>query len=228
VLTDRYNTQLGGKWNRMMTIPQGICALYQNTPSLTTYDDVADRPVNLAPVGEKSKLERCGYVDVTSFSKIIADPSHDIRILNGIGYDWRSLQLGEALQPTVDASDPDCPLRVEYTLPPVDSDSLTVILYTVPRFPLYKGANARFAIAVDDAAPVVTNLIPKEQSKPWKDDVIRNATVTRATFPISRSATSHRLAINCGDPGLIVERILLDWGGLKPTYVGPSNPQQFQ
>ena len=222
-LTDQYNHMLGGKWNHMMSIPKGICSLYQGMPDITVTPGVAPREVDLTPVPENYRLEGCAYVPVPSFSKIISGPEHDVRLLDGIGFDWQALQLGEITQPSVDASSKDCPLRVEYDLGAIPADSVNVILYTVPRFPLYKGANASFGISVDDNVPYVSNFIPKEQSKPWKDNVIRNSMITEATFPIDRDADNHRLTINCGDPGLIVQRILIDWGGLKPTYVGPSN-----
>lgn len=221
-LTAHYNTMLDGKWNHMMTIPPGICSLYQNMPDMTVTPGAGEQPVDLAPVPADYRLEGCAYIPVASFSKIVAGANHDVRLLEGMGFDWKALQLGEITQPSVDAATVDCPLRVEYDLPAIDADSVRVIVYTLPRFPLYKGMNTAFGISVDGAAPFVSNFIPKEQSKPWKDNVIRNAMITEATFPVDKTAGKHRLAITCGDPGLIIQRILLDWGGLKPTYVGPS------
>ena len=220
-----YNTMLNGKWNHMMTVPPGICALYQNMPELTV-KGTAEEDIDLTPVAENYAMEGCMYVPVPSFSKIVAGEAHDVRLLEGIGSDWQALQLGEITQPATDASKPGCPLHVEYDLPAIDADSVKVILYTVPRFPLYKGMNTSFGIAIDGAMPYVSNFIPKEQSKPWKDNVIRNAMITEATFPIDRNAGKHTLTIGCGDPGLIVQRILIDWGGLRPTYVGPSDPRK--
>lgn len=181
-----------------------------------------EKPVDLAPVAEDYRLEDCMFVPVGSFSKVVAGADHDVRLLDGIGFDWQALQLGEITQPTVDASRTDCPLRVEYELPAIEADSVKVIVYTVPRFPLYKGANAAFGISVDGAKPFVSNLIPKEQSKPWKDDVIRNSTITEASFAIDKNAGKHRLAITCGDPGLIVQRILVDWGASSPPTSAPD------
>ncbi len=221
-LTARYNTMLDGKWNHMMTVPPGICCLYQNMPDMTVTPGAGEKPVDLAPIAADDRLEGCAYVPVASFDRIVAGENHNVRLLEGIGFDWKALQLGEITQPSVDASRADCPLRVEYKLPAIGADSVKVIVYTVPRFPLYKGAHAAFGISVDGAAPVVSDFIPKEQSKPWKDNVIRNAMITEATFPVDSSEESHRLTLTCGDPGLIVQRILIDWGGLKPTYVGPS------
>ena len=219
-LNYRFNHMLGGKWNHMMTISPAICAHNHEMPALTITDGIAPRTVDLTPDPLKNRLDSCLYVPVGSFARIDSKGMHDIRMLNGIGFDWNALQLGEITQPSAEVS--AMAPRVDYELPQIDADSIKVILYTVPRFPLYKGAQAAFGIAVDGSEPMVSNYIPKEQSRQWKDNVIRNAMITEATFAIDRSQRNHTLSILSGDPGLIVERILIDWGGLKQTYVGPS------
>ena len=32
----------------------------------------------------------------------------------------------------------------------------------------------------------------------------------------------HTLALICGDPGMMVEKVIIDWGGLRPSYIGPT------
>lgn len=223
-LTRDYNDLLGGKWRHMMSIPKGVCALYQDMPKVNIVQD-APEEVDLAPVEADYRLEGCLYVPVDSYSSVRCGSSHTVRMLKGLGFDWKVLQLGEVTQPHADASAPDC-LSVDYGLPAIDADSVRVVLYTVPRFPLCKGADASFGISVDGVAPRVINNIPLEQSRPWKDDVIRNAMVSEETFAIDRGKSGHRLTVSCGAPGLMVQRILIDWGGLKKTYVGPSNPSE--
>lgn len=223
-LTDRFNGLLGGKWHHMMTVPPAICALYQNMPDLNVTPGVKPVPVDLTPAEEKYALEGCMYVPVNSFTKIVTDDTHTVRKIKGLGYDWEVLQLGEATQPSSDPTSLDRGFGVTYDLPAIEADSLRLVIYTVPRFPLYKGAGASFGISVDGSRPEVIEYIPKEQSLEWKNNVIRNSMVTDLKVPVDRNAREHTLTITSGTPGLMVQRILVDWGGLKPTYVGPSDP----
>ncbi|MGS2764723.1 hypothetical protein [Sinomicrobium sp. M5D2P9] len=62
---------------------------------------------------------------------------------------------------------------------------------------------------------------PKEFSGKWKDQVLQNGALAVARFPVEQKAKKHTLTLTCGDPGVIVQRIVIDWGGLKETYVGP-------
>lgn len=216
-----YNTMLNGKWNHMMMVPPAFCALNHLMPQLSTDNSAGKRELDLSPVAEEYALERCLFIPVDAFSNIVGGEHHSFRLLDGIGFDWQSLMLGEVTQQSYNPCAPEAP-RVSYELPQIDADSITVIIYTLPRFPLYKGVNTSFGISIDNSQIEISNFLPREQSKEWKDNVIRNAMVTEKKFPIDRSLRNHELNIISGDPGLIVQRILVDWGGLKKTYVGPD------
>lgn len=89
-------------------------------------------------------------------------------------------------------------------------------------FPIYKGKGTRFGISVDDHPVQVAQNLPKEFSKAWKDQVLRNGAVATFRFPINAKRRRHKLAVVCGDPGVMVQRVVVDWGGLQDTYVGPA------
>ncbi|MDE6394928.1 MAG: hypothetical protein K2K77_06265, partial [Duncaniella sp.] len=216
-----YNTMLDGKWAHMMSVPPAYCAYNHLMPELTTHDGHGSKDIDLSPIPEKYILEGCAVIPVESYTSVTGNGQHDIRVLEGLGYDWRVLRLGEVTQPVQDVASPDAP-RVNYTLPAIDADSVKVILYTVPRFPLYKGATTYFGVTVDDAPVQTSCYLPIEWSPEWKDNTIRNGMLTEMTFPVNRTADAHTLSIVSGDPGLLVQRIIVDWGGLKPSYLGPS------
>ena len=76
--------------------------------------------------------------------------------------------------------------------------------------------------SVDGAPAVVASDDVTEYSPAWKDRVLRNGSLEVVTFPVDRTRPGHTLTLVCGDPGIMFQRIIVDWGGLKPTYVGPS------
>ncbi|WP_290383270.1 glycosyl hydrolase 115 family protein, partial [uncultured Muribaculum sp.] len=219
-LSHKYNTQLDGKWNGMMALPIGWVALYQKMPEVKFHDGYSPETVDLSI--DKSKEIPVGYavIPVDSYKSSNCGPGHTIRILEGIGYDWKSLQLGEPLQPLSSIDDDSC-LRVDYQLPVIDSDSITVTLYTLPRFPLYKGAESKFAMVVDGNEPVIFDDILKEWSLDWKDQVLQNGKANKASFRIASPRKPATLSILAQDPGLIIQRIIIDYGGLKESYIGP-------
>ena len=219
-LNDRYNTMLNGKWNGMMDVPPGFCAKYQEMPEVIFTENVEAKPVDIAPQSEQNKLKDCMVVDLR-MGNMISKQGHTVRIVEGLGYDWHVLQIGEPTQQTTDATRLDG-TRVEFTLPKIEADEVTVTISTLPFFPIYKGKSNQYGFSIDGQTPSVFENLPTEWSLPWKEQVLKNGVEARATFAIDRTKESHTLTLTCGNPGTMVQRIIVDWGGLKKTYVGPS------
>ncbi|RNL82386.1 hypothetical protein ED312_17140 [Sinomicrobium pectinilyticum] len=220
-LTEKYNNLLGGKWKGMMQLAPGLVARYQNMPDVVYTKGAGHTPVDLSPQKSKNRLEGCTVLDLAKYTDKVAKDGHTLRVIEGIGYDWEVIQLGEATEKTADPENPDGS-RFEYEFSRVDADSVTVYVYTLPVFPLYEGKSTRFGISVDNQPVYVTENRPKEFSEGWKDQVLQNGALAVAGFPVEQKAKKHTLKLTCGDPGVIVQRIVIDWGGLKKTYVGPG------
>ena len=219
-LTEFYNTMLDGKWQGMMQLAPGLTAKYQNMPEVKQTPGTGSRPVDLSPQPAQQQLEGATVLRLGDFA-VERAAGYTIRTIDGIGYDWKSLQLGEADQPTAEAESLEGP-AVTFDFSSGLADSLTVYVYTLPTFPVHGGRTNAYGISVDGHPPVVVNNEPVEFSREWKDQVLQNGAVARVTFPVS-PATTHSLSLTIGDPGIIVQRIVIDWGGLQDTYVGPSS-----
>ena len=211
-LNTRYNEQLNGKWRGMMAIPPGFCALYQNKPEVPEFNHAGVKPLNLTP--RREPLEGCYVIDLANYNQ----KSADVKLISGLGYDWQVVQLGDAVSnPVTDGSS-----YIEYTFPAVSRDTVSVKLYTVPFWPLFAGRTTQVAISVDGATPQVFDNQFKEYSREWKDQVMRNGALCQLRFPVNKSRPSHTLRISTIEPGQMVQRITIDWGGLHPAYIGPS------
>jgi hypothetical protein len=191
-LTQTYNTMLHGKWNGMMAIAPGLVAKHQEMPKVNFTEGVESTPVDLEPQKQKNRLEGCTVIDLTQIKNKVALNGHTLRIIDGIGYDWHSIQLGEATELSVDPQNLKG-TRVEYEFTGVQSDSVTVHVYSLPFFALYKGKSTRYGISVDGQPVFVAQNDHKEFSIPWKDRVLQNGVVSTATFRVDKSASSGRL-----------------------------------
>lgn len=221
-LNDCYNSLLDGKWNYMMELAPGLCAKYQNMPDVTFTEGVAAQEVDINPLPNEDVLQGCAVLDLAAYTNKTVSATHTLQLIEGLGYDWRCIQLGEATQPVVDPRAKDAP-RFEYELGKIDADSVAVTVYTLPFFPIYEGRSTRFGVSVDQSEVAIGENLPKEYSPEWKTQVLQNGAVFKAVFPIDPMKEKHTLALICGDPGMIVQRVVVDWGGLKKTYVGPRS-----
>jgi hypothetical protein len=220
-LTLAYNTMIDGKWNGMMALAPGWVAKYQNMPKLTVVEGATKAPIDLEPRENNYRLNHCTVINLKNIKNKVSKNDQVVRLIEGIGYDWYSLQLGEATGKTVDPTNLDG-THVDYEFTGVTEDSVTVYVYSLPLWALHKGKSTRYGISVDGQPPVIAQNDDKEYSEPWKERVLQNGAVTVAKFRIDKSIPAHTLSLICGDPGMMIEKIIIDWGGLKKTYVGPA------
>lgn len=66
-----------------------------------------------------------------------------------------------------------------------------------------------------------------EYAQAWYENVLKNCAVKKTTLHIDRPG-KHTVKIRCGDPGLVIQKIVLDFGGMKRSYAGPPSTQSAQ
>ena len=203
-LNRRYNEQLDGKWRGMMDLAPAFCALFHLKPEVPALDGTGVVPVDLTPKHEP--LQGCCVLNLARFDS----KSDDARLVNGLGYDWQVMQIGEA----------------SYSFPAVTRSHVEVTVYTIPFWPLYKGKSNAISISVDGGAEQVFENKFAEYSRSWKDQVMRNGAIGKLRFAVDPSKPSHTIRFKALDPGQMLQRVIIDWGGLKPSYVGPACQKQ--
>lgn len=218
-LNRQYNTMLDGKWNGMMDLAPGWCARYQHMPKVDVTDGVGEEPIDLSV--NKYALDSCYVLDLTNYINKVETGNNKIRVVEGMGYDWKVIQLSSPTATGADANNAKAD-RIEYALPTINADSIDVVLYTVPFFPTYKGLGTKIGISIDGCKPQVFDNKFKEYGLSWKNQVLRNGAVVCMRFAIDKSKSSHVISLICGDAGMMVQKVIVDWGGLKKSYIGPS------
>jgi hypothetical protein len=138
-----------------------------------------------------------------------------IRLVRGLGYDGQVLQFGDPSKEPKDGSQE----TVTYPFRAL-GDSVDIIIYSVPFWPLYKGKTNRIAVSIDNGPVQVFENKFKEYDRTWKDQVMRNAAIGRLRFAVDSHRETSLLKIQA-DPGQMIQRIVLDWGRLQPSYIGP-------
>lgn len=204
-----YNSLEDGKWRGMMSVPPGFCARYQERPALRTFADAGEKEYVPGQGIPPERDLKCRTLDLRDAAMV-----NGARIIEGVGYDGYILQLGDPVSDLIaEASlDIDAP----------GSDSITLQIFHLPHFPMHEGRGYRIGVSVDDAPEQVIEFLPEEWSKPWKINVLRNSALSCVTFPLDPAGRSHRLRLRGIDPGMAVQRIVVDEGGLRPGYVGPD------
>lgn len=111
---------------------------------------------------------------------------------------------------------------LEYDFYTHQDGKLEITVMTLPAFPLNKQSDTRYGISVDDELPQLGEAgTPDEWKGKWAENVLRNASINRSIHTIN-GAGRHTLKFWVIDPGVALQKIMIDCGGLKPSYAGPG------
>lgn len=83
----------------------------------------------------------------------------------------------------------------------------------------------RYAVSFDDAPPQVVNVTADSGQKAWEQMVADNVTQSETKHTVPRSG-DHVLKFWLVDPGVVLQKIVIDVGGVRPSYLGP--PESFR
>jgi hypothetical protein len=91
------------------------------------------------------------------------------------------------------------------------------------------GRGLRYAVSFDDEAPQVVTLVPERYTAQngngdWERTVSAEARYSRSTHTIAEPGY-HTLKVWMVDPGVVLEKLVVNFGGAKPSYLGP--PESF-
>lgn len=199
-LRERYHSQLNGKWNQMISeVPPGFCAKYQQMP------EFSNQPTDSFKLpADQIHPELPNKVNLASLP--VTAP---FRLLEGIGTDWLSLQMGQPLDFGATGSI-DIPIPVPSSLH-FSPSTLTICLSVVPMWPVASDRSNRLKVSVDGGTPQVCENIFKEWGPRWKLQVLENRKEFVVTFPIDTSRQAHAVTLSIVDPGQIVQKITYEY-----------------
>jgi hypothetical protein len=111
-------------------------------------------------------------------------------------------------------------MRLEYDVNLSSSGAVAVQATLAPSLKFLPGAGFRYAVSIDDEAPQVVNVHADASDAHWEKIVSDGAAVFTTKHRLAAPG-KHVLKFWALDPGLVVQKLVIDAGGLKPSYLGP-------
>ena len=199
-LRKHYNKLLDGKWNQMISeIPPGFCAKYQEMP------EFSDKPTDAYRLpAEQIHPEFSNKIDLSSLA--VTEP---FRMLEGIGTDWKALQMGQPLDlNTTGSIDIPIPLPSSVTNHP---SAVSLCISVLPMWPVATDRSNRFMVSVDGGEAQTCENIFKEWGPEWKMQVLENRKEFVMTLPLDTARKMHMLTLSIVDPGQIIQKITYEY-----------------
>ncbi len=111
---------------------------------------------------------------------------------------------------------------LEYNVYLFTTGKLNIEGIFAPSLPFTPGRGLRYAIAVDDETPQIIDLVKDvNDAAAWEESVRSEMRKTISTHTVSK-AGEHKVRVYALDPGVTLSRLVINTGGLLPSYLGPE------
>ena len=184
---------------------------------------------------EKLYVEDNGIVavDATGFHRKKETDEIHFSILEGLGMDNKVVMLGDplaknSLYPSLElTSNYVAPVRssefpmLEYDFYTFSEGPVDVYTYMVPQFPLNDETGSRYGVMLDNSPVYMPEASAPYYSTLWIQSILRNTRINKTTHVIDQPG-KHKIKIFVGHPGVMLQKIVIDFGGMKRSYGGPE------
>lgn len=199
-ITDIYNKSIAaGKWDGMMDWRPRKQAVF-NMP--LTYDS--------ADPAKRDSLQRL-YTQMPTPQLIVQASdfvtkkemvSATISVMTGLGINKKGVTAFNRQNRPFSASDA---AYIEYDMPKMEEGDYTVVVKCLPTFDVDSSRNLRYAIAVNQQAPVTVNVHAEADSRDWRVNVTRGYSAGRTTHTLNNAG--NKLRIYFKDINLVISSI---------------------
>ncbi|RYY72139.1 MAG: glycosyhydrolase [Chitinophagaceae bacterium] len=242
-ISQQYNQLNNGKWNHMMDQTH-IGYTYWQQPNIQKMpeikyvprDSIVSELPNGVPPAEKMAVVPAGEKGNIFYERenygVSMEAAHFSKAHNSNGITWTVLpdhgRTGSAITSfpvTATGQHPGgiSPM-LEYTFYSYSKDSLKLMAYFSPTLNFHNSdTGLRYAVSIDDERPQIVS-INKEGKNPgagiWNKWVAENIIIKNTTHRIGQPGR-HVLKYWMVDSGVVLQKLVIDFGGVKQSYLGP-------
>lgn len=163
-------------------------------------------------------VEDNGFVSIfaENYSRKYAGKQYNWEVFGGLGYSGNSV-WADPLQLAPSARELSEAPVLEYDIHFRSTRRVKLKIHAIPVHTLTREHKLRIAVAFDGEEPKVIDFQTYGRSEEWKLNVLANNALRETTHQI-RSRGNHVLKIYALDPGVMLDRLEIDCGGLPDAY----------
>jgi hypothetical protein len=241
LLSVQYNQLNNGKWNHMMDQTHIGYTYWQQpdkqimpyvkyisdtaTEIITTVAAPAKTAEALIPAKSKSNIfcEENGYVSINAANYTNKKETANIhwKVIPNIGRDDDGITTFPVMASTqsINATTP----HVDYDFYSYDSGAFKLNAYFSPTLNFHNNSGgSQYGISIDDENPQIISINENDSDvKTWEQWVANNIIIKSTDHSINKNG-KHVIKFWMISPAVILQKIVVDFGGVKSSYLGPS------
>ena len=169
------------------------------------------------------ETDGCVSIEAEHYSKKVDAPAARWERIDDYGRTLSSMAVFPVTATSV--SPPENSPRLEYDMFLFHPGKAEVQCILAPTLNFTPGHALRFALSFDDETPEMETAVPEDLKVgggkgPWAEGVKDSVRVVKSTHLLSKSGY-HTLKFWMVDPGVVLQKVVVDLGGVRPSYLGP-------
>jgi hypothetical protein len=186
----------------------------------------AFNPADIAPETLNGFVEGEGVVSIEAehFTKLNNAGERRWVLIEDYGHTLSAMRAEAPAEatPAVPGKDSPC---LEYKMHLFSTGTFEITSIFSPTLNFIAGRAMQYAISIDNETPLIITLVPEKynaqnRNTDWEKTVSDNARFSKSKLTVGTPGY-HTLKIFMIDPGVVLQKIIIDCGGLKPSYLGP-------
>jgi hypothetical protein len=213
-------------WN---SVPKGTCTGTIKISGAKNEVQIKVEALNPSAITRESLqgfVEGEGFVSIEAehFSKKINEGSRQWIKIEDYGYTLSAMRTIAPPEASSAVPGKDAPC-LEYQIYFLKSGIVDVGTINSPTLNFMPGRGLQYAVSFDADTPQVVTLVPANYSaqngnRDWEKSVADNARTSHTSHTIAKPGY-HVLKIWMVDPGVVLQKLVVNTGGVKPCYLGP-------
>jgi len=115
--------------------------------------------------------------------------------------------------------------HLEYDVYLNETGTFKLNTFISPTIDFTNSDGLKFAVSVDEEAPIIVNISADYKTESaWRQSVADNIKIFKTSLQFAKSG-KHTIKYWMINPGVVLQKLILDLGGLKPSFLGP--PETF-
>ena len=237
LISVKYNQVANGKWNHMMDqthigytywqqplINKMPAPIYISTDSMANLHITKGVPITLNTKNLKEKIhyELTGYIsiDASHYTKAINTAKIHWKVIPDIGRDGNGITtfpVTASSQQSINDSSP----HLEYEINTYDTGAVKLNAYFSPTLNFHNDDGLKYAISIDSEQLQIISINKDDKNiSTWEQWVADNI-ISKSTTHYILKPGKHLIKYWMVSPAVLLQKLILDFGGVKSSYLGP-------
>lgn len=246
LISVEYNTLANGKWNHMMDQTHIGYTYWQQPPRnrMPAIQRVEAGAVRPEPAASRMVATTSSYSIPASVKGnvffelngcVSMEANHFTRAVNTNGITWKVLpdlgKTGSSISPfpvtaAIQKPGGNSP-HLEYDVYINKADLIKVQCYFSPTLNFHNDEGLQYGVSIDNEQPQIISINKDDNNNRIWEGWVANSIIIKSSVHGAASAGRHTVKIWMVNPGIVLQKVVLDLGGVKPSFLGPPETAKF-